>query len=91
MSQATPPQEPTGAKAPRRTNKENGRLIAAGTIGGLVVAFALLNTNEVQVNWLVSKQQTPLIVVIAVAFVVGLAFGFGYSKMSARRSAKRPK
>jgi uncharacterized integral membrane protein len=41
-------------------------------IGTLVVVFALINLNDVRVHWLVTTQKTPLIVVIALAFVLGV-------------------
>jgi uncharacterized integral membrane protein len=47
------------------------RLAAAGTLGALAAAFALLNLNDVKVHWLIATGKTPLIVVIAVAFVLG--------------------
>ena len=48
------------------------RLIAAGLIGGLVVVFAVINLNEVKVHWLIATGQTPLIVVIVLAFLLGI-------------------
>jgi uncharacterized integral membrane protein len=49
------------------------RLVAAGVIGALVVVFALINLNDVKVHWLISTGQTPLIVVIALSFLLGIA------------------
>ena len=48
------------------------RVVAAAIIGALVTAFAFLNLNDVKVHWGVSTGQTPLIVVIVVAFLLGL-------------------
>lgn len=52
--------------------RHRARVIAAGVIGALVTAFALLNLGDVKVNWLVSTDQTPLIIVIVVAFLFGV-------------------
>jgi uncharacterized integral membrane protein len=49
------------------------RLVAAAIIGGVVAAFALLNLDDVKVHWLVATGQTPLILVIVVAFALGVA------------------
>jgi len=49
------------------------RMIAAGVIGAIVVAFAVINLNDVKVHWLIATGQTPLIVVIALAFLLGIA------------------
>lgn len=52
--------------------RERARLISAGVLGALVTAFALLNLGDVKVHWLVTTGRTPLIVVIALAFVLGI-------------------
>jgi uncharacterized integral membrane protein len=70
----------------RRSRRESARLICAGAIGALAVAFALLNLSKVKVDWLVTSSNTPLIIVIAVSLLVGGAFGY----LAARRSAKTP-
>jgi uncharacterized integral membrane protein len=48
------------------------------------VLFALLNTDEVEVNWLLGTWSTPLIVVIAVSIVIGAGLGF----LAARRRSR---
>ena len=45
------------------------------------MAFALVNTDEVDVNWLLGTWSTPLIVVIAVSIVIGAGLGY----LAARR------
>ncbi len=40
-------------------------------LGGLAIVFAVINRHEVRVNWLLGTWETPLIVVIAVAFLAG--------------------
>lgn len=52
--------------------RQRARLVAAAIIGGLVAAFALVNLNDVKVHWLVTSGQTPLILVIVVAFALGV-------------------
>jgi uncharacterized integral membrane protein len=66
--------DPTGTPA-KRDRRETKRQVAALVVGGLVVAFALLNTEEVDVNWLLDTWQTPLIVVIALSFALGILGG----------------
>ncbi len=81
----------TGSSAPRRgggrSRSERARLILAGLIGGLTVAFALLNLNRVEVNWILGTWETPLILVIAVSLLVGAAGGYAVGRR-ARRSPK---
>jgi uncharacterized integral membrane protein len=54
-----------------RTTGEWARLIGSVVLAGLVVAFAVLNLDEVSVNWIFGTWSTPLIVVIVLCLVVG--------------------
>ena len=67
---STSPDQQAVVKADRRNR---ARLVAAAVIGGVVAAFALLNLNDVKVHWLVASGRTPLILVIVVAFALGVA------------------
>jgi uncharacterized integral membrane protein len=66
----------TGKAAPARSTKDTARMVAAIVVGGLVVAFAVLNRKKVSVNWILGTWSTPLIIVIAITFLLGLAAGF---------------
>jgi uncharacterized integral membrane protein len=70
-----------GERSPERSRRQKARLIAGGVLAGLGVLFALLNLDEVGVNWIIGTWDTPLIIVIAVSVVVGAALGF----LAARR------
>ena len=63
-------------RAPERSRRQQARLVVGLVLGGLGVAFAFLNLDEVSVNWIVGTWDTPLIVVIAVSVLVGAALGF---------------
>lgn len=52
--------------------RDRARLIGAAVLGAFVAAFALINLGDVKVHWLVTTGRTPLIVVIAVAFILGM-------------------
>jgi uncharacterized integral membrane protein len=45
-------------------------------LGAVGAAFAVLNLDEVAVNWIVGTWRTPLIIVIAVSVLVGALLGF---------------
>jgi uncharacterized integral membrane protein len=45
-------------------------------LSGLGVLFAVLNVDEVDVNWILGTWSTPLIVVIAVSMVIGAGLGY---------------
>jgi uncharacterized integral membrane protein len=59
-----------------RSRGEQIRLGLAAVLGGLTVAFALLNLNDVEVNWILGTFSTPLIVVILASLLVGALLGF---------------
>ncbi len=66
---ATDPVRPSHTQVERRHRQ---RLIAAVVIGAVVVVFAVINLNDVKVHWLIATGQTPLIVVIVLAFLLGI-------------------
>jgi uncharacterized integral membrane protein len=87
--------QPSGARPSGRSRADQARLAVAAVLGGLTVAFALLNTGDVEVNWILGTFSTPLIVVIVVSLLIGGLFGFalgrrgrpGGGAKAARRSA----
>jgi uncharacterized integral membrane protein len=52
------------------------RQIAVLGLAGLGIAFAAVNFDEVEVNWILGTWETPLIIVIAVSMVIGAGLGF---------------
>jgi uncharacterized integral membrane protein len=76
MADSQPPASQTSSTSPQKTigtGRDRARLTAAAILGGLLAIFAVLNLGDVSVNWIVTSGQTPLIVVIAIAFVLGIA------------------
>jgi uncharacterized integral membrane protein len=80
-------ERPAAAKATPPARREQARTVAAFALGGLGAIFAVLNVDEVEVNWLFGTWSTPLIIVIALAFVLGAGTGY----LVARRRAAGPK
>jgi len=70
----------------QRSSSEKLRLAAAGVAGTLAVLFAVLNLDQVNVNWVVGSGETPLIVVIVVSFLLGAAVDRLLAYRSSRRS-----
>jgi uncharacterized integral membrane protein len=56
------------------------RQVAALALAALGIAFAVLNLDEVKVNWILGNWRTPLIIVIALSMLVGAALGFLVSR-----------
>jgi uncharacterized integral membrane protein len=71
-------------RAPARSRRQQARLIGGVALAALGVAFAFVNLDEVEVNWIVGTWDTPLIIVIAISILVGAALGY----VAARR--RRP-
>jgi uncharacterized integral membrane protein len=67
---------PAERRSPARGRREQARTIGAFALGGLGVAFAVLNVDEVDVNWILGTWSTPLIIVIALSILIGAALGF---------------
>jgi uncharacterized integral membrane protein len=63
---------PAQSRGTKNVRRDRARLLAAGVIGALVAAFALLNLDDVKVHWLFATAQTPLILVIVLAFLLGV-------------------
>jgi uncharacterized integral membrane protein len=64
------------------------RLLGAVLAGVLVTVFAVLNLDEVDVNWIVGTWSTPLIVVIAVSALLGVALDRGLQRRARKRSTR---
>jgi uncharacterized integral membrane protein len=73
----------SGSRAVDR--RDRIRLIAMTLLGVAIVAFALLNLDEVEVHWLITTGSTPLIVVIVVSFLAGMLA----DRLLRRRKLKR--
>ena len=67
--------------------RDRRKQIVAAVLGGLVVLFAALNFDEVEVNWILGTWSTPLVVVILASFVAGAAAGYLVAGRRARRRA----
>jgi uncharacterized integral membrane protein len=81
------PTERTPAKRPedKPDRAANTRVAAAAVLGGIAALFAVVNLDDVKVNWVVDSWQTPLIVVIALSMLLGA----GLDRFLVRRSRKR--
>jgi uncharacterized integral membrane protein len=62
------------AKTPERdrARRERARAVALVALAVLITLFAVLNVEDVKVDWIFGTSSTPLIVVIVVSLVVGI-------------------
>jgi uncharacterized integral membrane protein len=70
--------------------RQRRRLISAAVLGAVITAFALLNLDGVKVHWLVATGQTPLIVVIALAFLLGVLVDRLVIRARRKRGSNQP-
>jgi uncharacterized integral membrane protein len=79
MTAEQTPTPPDPQRAPRRRlsarTPEEQRLIAIGALAGIVGLFALVNLDEVKVDWIVTSWRTPLIFVIVLSAGLGALAG----------------
>ena len=67
---------PAADKSRSPSRRDQARTVAILALAGLGVLFAVLNFDEVEVNWLLGTWSTPLILVIAISFLLGAGVGF---------------
>lgn len=82
--QGTPAQKDGRKPGARRTNKE---LVRSGLIAVVAIyftLFAVLNLDDVKVNWVVGSGHAPLIIVLVISLLVGIVLTY-----AAERRAKR--
>jgi len=73
VGERTPPPQPPPS---RRKQEISNKTIAAAMLGALVALFALLNSQQVTMHWIVTTTRTPLIVMLVV--FLGIGAGIGY-------------
>jgi uncharacterized integral membrane protein len=69
-------ERPAESKRLPPSRREQARTVALVVLAGLGVLFAVLNFDDVQVNWLLGTWSTPLIIVIAISFLLGSGTGY---------------
>jgi uncharacterized integral membrane protein len=79
------PEQADRVEKPRRSARERSRMIATVSLAILITVFAVLNVKEVKVDWIVGSGRAPLIIVIVISMVIGIAL----SHFSHRRAGRR--
>lgn len=65
--------------------KSNNRDVAALILGALAIALCIANSQKVKVDWIVTTWRMPLIILIAITLLTGMAIGY----VAARRKDKK--
>jgi len=87
---ATPGQiegEPAQEQAERgsRSRSEKARTGALVVLAVLATLFAVLNLNDVKVDWIVGSGRAPLIIVIVISLLAGIVLTYFADRMARKR------
>jgi uncharacterized integral membrane protein len=86
MSGEGSPQDSHDRKPPaKRDNRELGRRVAWIALAVLVTLFGVLNTEKVEVDWIIGSGHAPLIIVIAVSLLIGIVLTYFAERRARRR------
>jgi uncharacterized integral membrane protein len=87
MSAQGPPQQQDGPpkSAPRRSSRELARNGLVAVLGVYIVVFAVLNLDDVKVDWVFGSGHAPLIIVIVISLLVGIVLTYFAERRSRRR------
>ncbi|MDA8310458.1 MAG: LapA family protein [Actinomycetota bacterium] len=78
-------EEPTADARPRRGRARDARLVLAGVMAVLLVWFAVVNLQQVQIQFWVRTTTAPLIVVIVISGLLGAAVAGLWGRLRRRR------
>lgn len=76
---------PGPVERPRRNRKDLARQGGIAVLAVLITLFAVLNTEKVEVDWVIGSGHAPLIIVIVISVLVGIVIAY----LAERRSRKR--
>jgi uncharacterized integral membrane protein len=73
------------AKASSRGRRETTRTVAIVVLAILITLFAVLNVDQVKVNWIFGSGKAPLIIVIVISLLVGIVLTYFVDRRSGKR------
>jgi uncharacterized integral membrane protein len=69
----------------KRSRAEIARTVGFVVLAVLITLFAVLNSHEVKVDWIFGSARAPLIIVIVISLLVGVALTSLVQALSRRR------
>lgn len=69
----------------RRGTGERMRAVGPLLLAAIFIAFAVLNLNQVKVDWIVGSGHAPLIIVIVISVLVGIVLTHFAERVGRRR------
>jgi uncharacterized integral membrane protein len=85
MSVGAQTPEKGSAKTSSRRRRETTRTVAIVVLAILITLFAVLNVNQVKVNWIFGSGKAPLIIVIVISLLVGIVLTYFVDRRSGKR------
>lgn len=76
--------ESSAAPAKKRGN---AKLILTGILAVLAIVFVIVNTNQVEINFIFFKVTAPLLIALLVAMLLGFIIGLIFPKLRADGSS----
>ena len=74
--------------SPQKPKKRsNAKLVVAVLAAVLAIVFVIVNTNQVEINFIFFKVTAPLLIALIVAMLLGFIVGLIFPKLRADRSA----
>jgi len=88
MSTSPPAQKPADDSKPERERRSPVEMFRTGgliALAVLVTLFAVLNSEEVKVEWIIGTGHAPLIVVIVISLLVGIVLTYSAERLRSKR------
>jgi uncharacterized integral membrane protein len=73
------------SKAHERSLRQRARAIGPLLLAAVFIAFAVLNLNQVKVDWIVGSGHAPLIIVIVISVLVGIVLTYFAERVGRKR------
>ncbi|MFM9044004.1 MAG: LapA family protein [bacterium] len=74
------------SSVPKPKKRGNAKLVVAAVAAVLAIVFVIINTNQVEINFLFFKLTAPLLVALIVSMLLGFIVGLIFPKLRADRS-----
>ena len=68
-----------------RSRRETARRAALVVLAVLTTLFAVLNVDEVKVNWIFGSGHAPLIIVIVISLLAGIVLSYFADRLARKR------
>lgn len=72
---------------PKPKKRSNAKLVVAAIAAVLAIVFVIVNTNQVEINFIFFKVTAPLLIALIVAMLLGFIVGLIFPKLRADKSA----